>query len=295
MSFASFQNDTRERLEQHLQALLWNSTSTRLAEAMRYSLLDGGKRLRPLLVRAAADSMGVSTNQWLYPAAALEMMHVYSLIHDDLPAMDDDDLRRGKATNHRAFDEATAILAGDALQSLAYEHLSQTPELGCNARLSMIRLLAEKAGHAGMVGGQMLDLQAEGRQLGLDELEAIHRLKTGALIEAALHLGALCTNTDLPEATLDTLTTYGQALGLAFQITDDILDVTIDTATLGKPQGSDAALNKATYVQLLGLGGARHEAQMQIDAAHQALDRLGGVAPEASLRQLATYVLTRDH
>lgn len=294
MTFASFQNDTRQRLEQHLNQLLQQPVASRLAEAMRYSLLDGGKRLRPTLVRAAAESLSAEPDTWLYPAAALEMMHVYSLIHDDLPAMDDDDLRRGKATNHRAFDEATAILAGDALQSLAFEHLSLSPGLTADTRLAMVGILARQAGHAGMVGGQMLDLQAEGQQLGLDDLARIHRLKTGALIESALHLGALCTNAPLPDATRAALTTFGQALGLAFQITDDMLDVTADTATLGKPQGSDAALNKSTYVQLLGLDGARREAQQQTDAALAALDQLG-IDPASPLRALTSYVLNRNH
>lgn len=294
MTLASFQNDTRQRLEHYLAGLLQNPVATRLAEAMRYSLLDGGKRLRPTLVRATADSLGAAPDAWLHPAAALEMMHVYSLIHDDLPAMDDDDLRRGKATNHRAFDEATAILAGDALQSLAYEHLSQAPDLSADIRLAMVSILSRQAGHEGMAGGQMLDLQAEGQQLGLDDLARIHRLKTGALIESALHLGALCTNKLLPDATYSALATFGQALGLAFQITDDILDVTADTATLGKPQGSDAALNKSTYVQLLGLDGARHEARLHTDAALAALDNLG-IDAHSPLRALTGYVLNRDH
>jgi geranylgeranyl pyrophosphate synthase len=208
--------------------------------------------------------------------------------------MDDDDLRRGKATNHRAFDEATAILAGDALQSLAFEHLSLAPGLSADNRLTMVGLLARQAGHAGMAGGQMLDLQAEGQQLGLDDLAHIHRLKTGALIESALHLGALCTNEPLSSATRSNLSLFGQALGLAFQITDDILDVTADTATLGKPQGSDMALNKSTYVQLLGLEGARREARQHTEAALAALDQLG-VDAQSPLRALTGYVLNRDY
>jgi geranylgeranyl pyrophosphate synthase len=294
MTFESFQNNTRKRLEHHLLQLLSDPVAPRLADAMQYSLLDGGKRLRPLLVRAAADSLGASADTWLHPAAALEMVHVYSLIHDDLPAMDDDDLRRGKATNHRAFDEATAILAGDALQSLAYEHLSQSPGLKPDIRLAMITLLARHSGQAGMAGGQMLDLQAEGQQLGLNELARIHRLKTGALIESALQLGALCIDQPLSGSVSHSLSTYGQGLGLAFQITDDILDVTADTATLGKPQGSDAARNKSTYVQLLGLDGARKEAEQHIAAALSALDQLG-IVGESPLRTLADFVLRRDH
>jgi geranylgeranyl pyrophosphate synthase len=294
MTFESFQNDTRKRLEHHLLQLLNDSAAPRLADAMRYSLLDGGKRLRPLLVRATADSLGAAAGTWLHPAAALEMVHVYSLIHDDLPAMDDDDLRRGKATNHRAFDEATAILAGDALQSLAYEHLSQSPGLSADIRLAMVTLLARHSGQAGMAGGQMLDLQAEGRRIGLNDLARIHRLKTGALIESALQLGALCIDQPLSDNDRNALSTYGQGLGLAFQITDDILDVTADTATLGKTQGSDAARNKSTYVQLLGLDGARTEAEQHITEALSALDQLG-IAGDSHLRTLASFVLHRDH
>lgn len=294
MTFTSFQDDTRTQLEHHLLHVLPDPVAPRLAQAMRYSLLNGGKRLRPLLVRATAESLGAAPHIWLHPAAALEMVHVYSLIHDDLPAMDDDDLRRGKATNHRAFDEATAILAGDALQSLAYEHLSQSPGLSPDIRLAMVTLLARQSGQAGMAGGQMLDLQAEGEQLGLNELARIHRLKTGALIETALHLGALCIDQPMPENDRAKLSTYGQGLGLAFQITDDILDVIADTDTLGKTQGSDAARNKSTYVQLLGLDGARREAEHHIAAAHSALDQLG-IAGESPLRTLADFVLRRDH
>ncbi len=293
MNLERFQDDTRRRLERHLDDLTLSAPSERLRAAMRYSLLDGGKRLRPLLVRAAAQSLKVDSDQWLYPAAALEMVHAYSLIHDDLPAMDNDDLRRGRPTNHRAFDEATAILAGDALQALAFEHLTQTPDLSDSTRLKMVRILARQAGQQGMVGGQMLDLQAEGRDLDETELASIHRLKTGALIESALQLGALCAP-GLDEASLEPFTTYGQALGLAFQITDDILDVTTDTATLGKPQGSDVARNKSTYVRLLGLEGARAQALHQVNTAKTALASLA-IDTDSPLHWLADYVLARDH
>ncbi|GGX41579.1 polyprenyl synthetase family protein [Saccharospirillum salsuginis] len=293
MNLERFQDDTRRRLEQHLNGLMSHAPSPRLREAMRYSLLGGGKRLRPLLVRATAHSLGVTGDTWLHPAAALEMIHAYSLIHDDLPAMDNDDLRRGQPTNHRAFDEATAILAGDALQSLAFEHLTDTPDLTDSARLSMVRILAHHAGQAGMVGGQMLDLQAEGQDLNQTDLAAIHRLKTGALIESALKLGALCAHS-VDDNTLGYLATFGQALGLAFQITDDILDVTTDTAILGKPQGSDAARDKSTYVRLLGLDEARVEARRQIDCAKSALNTLA-LDKNSPLHRLADYVLERDH
>lgn len=293
MSFEHFRVTTCQQLERHLDAVLTDAVSPRLLEAMRYSLLGGGKRLRPLLVHATAQSLGVMSDHWLYPAAALEMVHAYSLVHDDLPAMDNDDLRRGQPTSHRAFDEATAILAGDALQTLAFEHLTDTPATTDAARLAMVRILAKRAGQAGMVGGQMLDLQAEGQPLDQAALEAIHRLKTGALIESALQLGALCAP-DTDTATLEALAGYGRALGLAFQITDDILDVTTDTAILGKPQGSDTAANKSTYVRLLGLDGARDEARRQIAEARNALDRLE-LAPDSPLRALADYVLDRDY
>lgn len=293
MNLERFQDATRRQLEQHLNALIPDSPSPRLRDAMRYSLLGGGKRLRPLLVRATAYSLGDTGDAWLHPAAALEMIHAYSLVHDDLPSMDNDDLRRGQPTNHKAFDEATAILAGDALQSLAFEHLTETPDLDDSTRLAMVRTLARNAGQAGMVGGQMLDLQAEGEDLNQTELASIHRLKTGALIESALQLGALCAGRDA-NTTHQALAIYGQSLGLAFQITDDILDVTTDTATLGKPQGSDAARGKSTYVRLLGLDGARHEAGQQIDRAKAALSELP-LDADCPLHWLADYVLERDH
>lgn len=293
MTLDAFRAETRDRLEDHLEQWLSTGPAPRLLDAMRHAVLGGGKRLRPLLVRATAVSLGDDSDRWLYPAAALEMVHAYSLVHDDLPAMDNDDLRRGRPTCHRAFDEATAILAGDALQSLAFEHLGAAPGLNEATRLAMIRRLAEQAGRAGMVAGQMLDLQAESRQQTLAELEAIHRLKTAALIETALHFGALCLG-ESGEAERAPLRRYGQALGLAFQITDDILDVTTDTTTLGKPQGSDAARDKSTYVSLLSLDGARLKAREQIDLARQALDELG-LAADAPLRGLTDLILDRDH
>lgn len=287
-----FQDTTRTRLEHHLDQLLNDPAAPRLTEAMRYSVLGGGKRLRPLLVRATAVSLGDDSERWLAPAAAVEMIHAYSLIHDDLPAMDDDDLRRGQPTNHRAFDEATAILAGDALQALAFEHLAGQTDLDSQTCLRMMSLLARGAGRSGMVGGQMRDLQAEGQALELPALAAIHRLKTGALIETALQLGALCAAAET--AALDSLGRYGTALGLAFQITDDILDVTTDTDTLGKPQGSDAARGKSTYVSLLGLDGARQHAVQQTQAAKDALAELS-LPDQAPLHWLADWVLERDH
>jgi len=289
---SAFQQATREQLEDHLDQLLSDTTAPRLTDAMRYSVLGGGKRLRPLLVRATAVSLGDQSDHWLAPAAAVEMIHAYSLIHDDLPAMDDDDLRRGRPTNHRAFDEATAILAGDALQSLAFEHLSTQQHIDPRIRLTMIQRLTHSSGQTGMVGGQMRDLLAEGQSLELSQLAGVHRLKTGALIETAIELGALCTEAD--PSTLDSLSRYGAALGLAFQITDDILDVTADTATLGKPQGSDVARGKSTYVSLLGLDNARHHAKLQTDLAHAALTELS-LPADAPLHWLADWLLGRNH
>ncbi|WP_232819337.1 polyprenyl synthetase family protein [Saccharospirillum mangrovi] len=287
-----FLHASRTRLEAHLATLLADTTAPRLTDAMRYSMLGGGKRLRPLLVHATALSLGDTSERWLAPAAAVEMIHAYSLIHDDLPAMDDDDLRRGRPTNHRAFDEATAILAGDALQSLAFEHLSQATDLAVETRLSMVHRLAQGSGRQGMVGGQMQDLLAEGQTLQPTELANIHRLKTGALIETAIAFGALCAQANA--ATQDSLQRYGAALGLAFQITDDILDVTSDTATLGKPQGSDAARGKSTYVSLLGLDGAREHAAEQTAEACRALEELN-LPDDAPLPWLADWLLGRNH
>lgn len=286
-----FQADTQVQLEAHLDRLLPADSQSRLRSAMRYSLLAGGKRLRPLLVRAAAEAAGVTDHAWLYPAAALEMIHTYSLIHDDLPAMDNDDLRRGQPTSHRQFDEATAILAGDALQSLAFEHLAHTPSTSAEVRLQMIQVLAQKAGQAGMVGGQMLDLQAEDQALDQQQLAHIHHLKTGALIEAALLLGACCGGVAEPVPTA--LARYGRLVGLAFQITDDILDVTTSTEVLGKPQGSDQASNKSTYVRLMGLDGARRAAQQLIEEARHNL--LEADLAKGHLHDLADYVLTRPN
>lgn len=286
-----FQTETQAQLEAHLDRLLPVDDESRLRTAMRYSLFAGGKRLRPLLVRAAAEAAGVNNDAWLYPAAALEMIHTYSLIHDDLPAMDNDDLRRGQPTSHRQFDEATAILAGDALQSLAFEHLAQTPFTSADTRLQMVMLLAQKAGQAGMVGGQMLDLQAEDKALDQQQMAHIHHLKTGALIEAALLLGAYCGGVAEPFPAA--LARYGRLVGLAFQITDDILDVTTSTQILGKPQGSDQASNKSTYVRLMGLEGARLAAKQQIEEARAALLQAG--LNSGPLHSLADYVLSRPN
>ena len=292
MNLDAFLLETRQLLEHRLQQSFADAGNPTLKTAVHYSLLDGGKRLRPALVRAAAALTDHSDHRWLIPAQALEMIHVYSLIHDDLPAMDNDDLRRGKPTSHKQFDEATAILAGDALQSEAFRLLAEAGELNDAQARNMLSMLAKAAGASGMVAGQMIDLQSEDQRLTITELARLHRLKTGALIRCALQLGASCG--DCLSETLALLNEFGDALGLAFQITDDILDVTASTEVLGKPQGSDLSANKSTYVSLLGLAGAQQQASEQHQRAIAALQQLGQT-PASPLWQLAAYVLERDH
>lgn len=277
MSLEHFSQHYRQRIDQLLLTHIENlpDLSPTLKAAMRHGLLLGGKRVRPFLVYATGTMLGVEESLLDAPAAAIECIHAYSLIHDDLPAMDDDDLRRGHPTVHKAFDEATAILAGDALQTLAFSILTEqvlAPDL-MKAQLRMVQILAKASGYQGMCGGQALDLDAEGKMVPLAELEQIHRHKTGALIECAVQLGALC-KADVSEATLAALRTYAAAIGLAFQVQDDILDVVGDTETLGKPQGSDEALNKSTYPALLGLNAARDLARELHQQALTALETL---------------------
>ncbi len=259
---------------------------------MRYAVLGGGKRIRPTLVYAAAEALGLESRQVDAAACAVELIHSYSLIHDDLPAMDDDALRRGRATCHKAFDEATAILAGDALQTLAFQVLASEETLSAEARLTMVDTLARASGSIGMVGGQALDLAAEGQHLDRSGLENIHIRKTGALIGACVRMPThvLPTpNTDM----LDRLDRYATCLGLAFQIRDDVLDVEGETAVIGKTQGKDATQAKATYPSLLGLEGAKEAADSLIT---DALDSLAGLGPGADpLRWLARYIVQRDH
>ena len=261
----------------------------RLGDAIRHMLLAGGKRVRPLLVYAGCQALGGDFEDADAAACAVEFMHVYSLIHDDLPALDDDDLRRGRPSLHKAFDEATAILAGDALQSMAFEILCR-PGAGRGDRLRMAHELARAAGPAGMVGGQARDLAADGRRVSLDELETTHLLKTGALIRASVLLGALGGGNATP-GQLEALSGYGGDIGLAFQIRDDILDEVADTATLGKPQGSDREGGKATYVALLGFDSARARAADLAASATKALAEFGAEADP--LRYLAAYIVER--
>lgn len=266
-----------------------------LHQAMRYAVLGGGKRIRPTLVYAAGTAVGALLETLDGPACAVEFIHAYSLIHDDLPAMDNDDLRHGQPTCHKAFGEALAILAGDALQALAFQVLSQDQAMVSDPaiRLRMAGVLAQAAGSRGMVGGQAIDLAVVGRDdLSLAELENMHIHKTGALIRASVLLGALSQSAIDPVA-LERLDRYAKCIGLAFQIRDDILDVIGDTATLGKAQGADRALGKPTYPVLLGLDGARVHARALYEEALASLEPLGAEAEP--LRWIAGYVVDRSY
>lgn len=291
VSLDEFISRHKARTESRLAELLTplNDFDTTLIEAIKYSLLDGGKRIRPLLCYAAAEAVGdisPATNDF---AAALECMHVYSLIHDDLPAMDDDALRRGKATSHLAFDEATAILAGDALQSLSFQTIADS-SASDKTKVAAIQLLGRCAGCAGMVMGQAIDLKAVNQELTLEQLENMHRHKTGALIEASVGLGALSAGATSEQ--LDDLRAFALAVGLAFQVHDDILDVISDTETLGKTQGADVHQNKLTFVSLLGLEKAKVRAAQLADEAISHLEPLGERA--IHLKKLAQYIVQRD-
>ncbi|GEA59567.1 (2E,6E)-farnesyl diphosphate synthase [Vibrio comitans] len=288
----SYQKRNNQQLETWLNSL--HSQDNNLIQAMRYGLLLGGKRARPFLVYATGSVFGLNDESLDTPASAIECIHAYSLIHDDLPAMDDDELRRGQATCHIEFDEATAILAGDALQTLAFSILAEgklAPQAE-SYRIKMVQSLASASGASGMCLGQSLDLEAENRQVSLDELKLIHRNKTGALIKSAIQLGALAAGEQGIEQ-LPRLTAFAEKIGLAFQVQDDILDITSDTETLGKPQGSDLALNKSTYPSLLGLEGAQAKAKLLLE---KALLELEGIPYNTDLlEQFARYVVERKN
>ena len=293
MSLASL-SGYQQRVELQLSLLLSQQTvaEPQLAQAMRYSLLLGGKRVRPFLVYACGTMLGASLADLDGPATAIEALHSYSLIHDDLPAMDNDDLRRGQPTCHKAFDEATAILAGDALQALAFESLSQHPyqQTDSQSVVLMLQLLAKAAGAAGMCGGQAIDLAQTNKATTLALLEQMHQLKTGALIECAVQLAYYCSPVR-NEIVLVDLCDFARCLGLAFQVQDDILDIESDTQTLGKPQGSDQKANKATYPALLGLEGARQRA---VDLYQQALAALKRLPYNtAELAEFAHFIIAR--
>ena len=291
---ASYQAQSQNRVNAALEGLFAppGPELDRLYDAMRYSVMNGGKRVRPLLAYAACEALGGIAEDANGAACAVELIHAYSLVHDDLPAMDDDDLRRGQPTTHKAFDEACAILAGDGLQSLAFTALLDPTLTSRDAetRLSMVRALAQAAGPAGMVGGQAIDLGSVGLKLDQTALEYMHRHKTGALIEASVRLGALASGR-ADQSQLDALQIYARAVGLAFQVQDDILDVESDTATLGKRQGADIARDKPTYPALLGLEAAKAYALELRDQALEALSAFGDAAEP--LRELARYIVNR--
>lgn len=293
---AAFAVACKQRVENALDHYLPSEQTlpANLHQAMRYAALEGGKRIRPLLVYAAGQALDAPQQALDVAASAVECIHAYSLVHDDLPAMDNDDLRRGQPTCHKVYGEAQAVLAGDGLQALAF-HLLAHADLGsitAAARLEMVDRLALAAGSRGMVGGQSIDLAAVGKQLDIAELEDMHIHKTGALIRASVLLGALCAE-QVGDDQRQALDHYGKCIGLAFQVQDDILDVTASTEQLGKQAGADRALDKPTYPALLGLAGARERAQ----ELHQAAtDSLTGFGPEADpLRWLSAYIVARSH
>ncbi|SHI41991.1 polyprenyl synthetase family protein [Propionispora hippei] len=269
----------------------YNGYPAKVFEAMRYSLLAGGKRLRPVLLMAAADAVGGQGARYRHVACGLEMIHTYSLIHDDLPSMDNDDYRRGKLTNHKVFGEAIALLAGDGLLTAAFEIMLAQPEVAPAVLLQVVREIASSAGATGMIGGQTVDLLSEGKMINIATLTYMHQAKTGALFKAALRAGAMLANAQTWQ--VDALTTYAEEFGLTFQITDDILDVTGDQAKIGKPVGSDEKNQKATYVSLYSLAEAQSMAEAAGQQALSALDKFG---PEADvLRLMVRYILTREN
>ena len=293
--FQSWVAAHQARFEETLRNLLPRAdiAPQRLHEAMRYAVLDGGKRVRPLLAFAAGELNGAEVARVDIAAAAVELIHAYSLVHDDMPCMDDDVLRRGKPTCHKQYDEATALLVGDALQTLAFQLLAEH-RLNDDAmrQLEMVRLLALASGSRGMAGGQAIDLASVGKSLTLPELEFMHIHKTGALIRAAVLLGAHC-GSRLETAQMDKLDHFGKLIGLAFQVVDDVLDCEADTATLGKTAGKDADNGKPTYVSLLGIQDARDMAQR---LHREALETLAGFGDSAQrLRELADFIVLRKY
>lgn len=291
-AFGSWMQSVQAAMEQALAAYLPAGATVpqRLHEAMRYAVLDGGKRVRPLLVFAAGEVFGAQQDELARAAAAVEMIHAYSLVHDDMPCMDDDALRRGKPTVHVQYDEATALLVGDALQSQAFLVLAEGGEAA--RTLAKVKLLAHAAGSLGMCGGQAIDLESVGIALSREELERMHRMKTGALLRASVLLGALCGK-HLSASEEEALNAYSAAIGLAFQVVDDILDATADTKALGKTAGKDAADDKPTYVSILGLTQSRSLAQKLREDAHAALAPFDDGA--RYLRVLADLIVDRTN
>lgn len=301
--FAAWQAAQLARVERALDEWMPAQAPAGLGEVMRYAVQGGGKRLRPLLALAACEAVEGAPQAALRAACAVELIHAYSLVHDDMPCMDNDVLRRGKPTVHVRFGQAQALLAGDALQALAFEILTPEPSAATSADLpaamqaALCRLLARAAGADGMAGGQAIDLASVGLPLTEPELRAMHRRKTGALLLASVRMGAACAARPLPAAALQALDAYGQALGLAFQVVDDVLDVTADSALLGKTAGKDAAAGKPTYVSLLGLEAARQLAADLLAQAENALNALqaSGLARVQPLHALARQVVQRQH
>lgn len=301
--FAAWQAAQLARVERALDEWTPAQAPAGLGEVMRYAVQGGGKRLRPLLALAACEAVEGAPQAALRAACAVELIHAYSLVHDDMPCMDNDVLRRGKPTVHVQFGQAQALLAGDALQALAFEILTPEPSAAASADMpaamqaALCRLLARAAGADGMAGGQAIDLASVGLPLTEPELRAMHRRKTGALLLASVRMGAACAAHPLPAAALQALDAYGQALGLAFQVVDDVLDVTADSALLGKTAGKDAAAGKPTYVSLLGLEAARQLAADLLTQAENALNALqaSGLAHTQPLHALARQVVQRQH
>ena len=300
--FAAWQAAQLARVERALNEWMPAQAPAGLGEVMRYAVQGGGKRLRPLLALAACEAVEGAPQAALRAACAVELIHAYSLVHDDMPCMDNDVLRRGKPTVHVRFGQAQALLAGDALQALAFEILTPEPSAATSADMpaamqaALCRLLARAAGADGMAGGQAIDLASVGLPLTEPELRAMHRRKTGALLLASVRMGAACAARPLPAAALQALDAYGQALGLAFQVVDDVLDVTADSALLGKTAGKDAAAGKPTYVSLLGLEAARQLAADLLAQAENALNALqaSGLAHTQPLHALARQVVQRQ-
>ena len=285
-------NERKKMVEAALAAHLdrCEGAPATLREAMSYSLLAGGKRLRPILALAACEAVGARPDEAIDAACAVELVHTYSLIHDDLPAMDDDDFRRGRPTSHKKFGEAVAILAGDALCAEAFRVAAEKRK-GREERVAdVVFELARAAGAVGMVGGQVIDIEATGKKISVEELETLHRAKTGELLLVAVRAGARMGGADA--AAMERLTAYGRALGLAFQIVDDVLDITADLATLGKDPGSDREAGKTTFVDLLGVDGAKARARSVMDEGLRALEPFGAKAD--ALRALARYTVERD-
>jgi farnesyl diphosphate synthase len=283
-----------ERVSKKLDSVLPAATDSPklLHDAMRYAVFNGGKRIRPLLVYAAGECLQVPEDVLDAPAAAIELIHAFSLVHDDLPAMDDDDLRRGKPTVHRQYDEATAILAADALQPLAFSVLADAPDVTPQVRSRLVNMVAVACGSRGMTGGQSLDLSAEGRDLSTEQIEQMYAMKTGALIHAAVVAPSVMAES-LATEQLAAIDAFGRAIGVAFQIKDDILDVEGDTDVIGKPAGSDERLNKATYPGLMGIDKARQRCDELLSSALEKLDDFGDSA--ASLRWLAKFIVERGN